>query len=117
MMARDDPSLVCTRWVGESMMEYYQQTFDRPEAHAALRRLHTTCKAHDISLAEVSLRWIMHHSALGADDGIIIGAKRAEQLKGNVHNCRKGPLVEELRLAVEEMWESVKEVMDEGNWR
>lgn len=49
----------------------------------------------------------MHHSALRADDAVILGAKRVEQLESNVADCRKGPLNAEIVKAVEEMWEEV----------
>ena len=63
------------------------------------------------------MRWLRHHSALEKNDAIFIGAKTIEQLKGNVIDCRKGPLAEDLRLAVEDMWESAKDVIKEANWR
>ena len=55
----------------------------------------------------------MHHSVLGEGDGIILGATRIDQLKGNVEMCKKGPLDEELVNAVEELWEAVK---DDTRW-
>ena len=84
-------------------MAYYPKTYDRPEVHAALKKLHVLCQKHELSLTEVSLRWLMHHSALGVGDGVIVGAKRIEQLQGNVIDCRKGPLSDELVQAVELM--------------
>ena len=84
-------------------MAYYPKTYDRPEVNAALRKLHAVCQKHELPLSEVCLRWLMHHSALGAGDGVIVGAKRIEQLKGNVSDCRKGPLNDELVQAVEQM--------------
>ena len=51
----------------------------------------------------------MHHSDLGPGDGMILGAKKVEQLEANVRDCRKEPLPEELIQAVEAMWEEIKE--------
>ena len=50
----------------------------------------------------------MHHSALGPGDGVILGAKRVEQLESNVQHCIKEPLPEELIKAVEAMWEEIE---------
>ena len=101
-------SLARTRWAGESAMAYYPKTFDKPAMHNALRQLNKSCEAYSVSLTEVSLRWLMHHSALGPGDGVILGAKRVEQLEANVCDCRKEPLPEDLRKAVESMWEEVE---------
>ncbi|KAH8653206.1 NADP-dependent oxidoreductase domain-containing protein [Tricladium varicosporioides] len=103
-----DTNLARTRWEGDSKMDYYSSTFDRPEIHSALQTLHAVCEKHNLSLTGVCLRWLMHHSQLGEGDGIILGAKRIDQLESNVVDCRKGPLPGELVKAVEGMWEEVK---------
>ncbi len=41
-------------------------------------------------MAEVALRWVVHHSALktgskGGNDGVIIGISKIEQLDQNIH--------------------------------
>ena len=100
--------LARTRWTGETAMPYYPKTFDKPAMHNALRKLNKTCEAFGISLTEVSLRWLMHHSALGPGDGVILGAKRVEQLESNVQHCRKEPLPGDLIKAVEAMWEEIE---------
>jgi len=58
-----------------------------------------------MSLAEVSLRWLVYHSALGNEDGVILGASRVEQVAESVRCCRAGPLSEDIRKAVEGLWE------------
>ena len=89
-------------------MAYYPQTFDKPEIHDALRKLHAVCQKHEVALSEVCLRWLVHHSALSRGDGIILGAKTINQLEGNVRDCRKGPLNDELVRAVELMEREAK---------
>ena len=84
-------------------MDYYPKTYDKPEIHAALRKLHALCQKHKLALSEVCLRWLMHHSALSGGDGVIVGAKRIDQLESNLRDCRKGPLDNELVQAVEQM--------------
>ena len=96
--------------------------FHQPYVHDALRKfkavldeVNAKSGAEPISLTEATLRLVMHHSELdGAlGDGVILGAKREDQLKGNVEMCRKGPLPEALVKAADEMWEDVKVVMDD----
>jgi len=91
----------------------YPATFDKPSVHAAVRKFCKVCDDKGMSSTEASLRWIMHHSVLGEGDGIILGASRIDQLKGNVELCKKGPLDEELVKAVEELGEAVK---DDTDW-
>lgn len=79
-----------------------------------MRKFHALCDQAGMNTAEASLRWLMHHSFLGAGDGIILGATKVHQLKGNVEFCRKGPLQDELVKAVDDLWEAVK---DETAWR
>ena len=55
-------------------------------------QLSQACKKEDLTLKEAALRWMMHHSMLGADDGIIIGASTPEQVRENVRACGGGPL-------------------------
>ncbi len=99
-----------TRWEGESTMAFYPRLFDQPAMHDAIRHLKAVGEAADppVSPHEAALRWIMHHSALQAGDGIIIGAKRVDQLVSNVADARKGPLGHEVLDAVEGLWDLVK---------
>lgn len=60
--------------------------------HAAVRSLEAATREIEISTAEASLRWICYHSALGKDDGVIIGARTVEQLRQNLAAVEKGPL-------------------------
>jgi aflatoxin B1 aldehyde reductase len=86
----------------------YPDVFDKPSVHAAVRKFYYHCEDNNISSTEASLRWLVYHSALREGDGIIIGATRVDQLKGNLEISRKGPLDEEIVKAVEELWESVR---------
>lgn len=93
--------LTRTRFDGESKHKYFVNTFDKPEMHDKIRSLNATCQEFGLSLAEVCLRYLMHHSKLGNGDAIILGAKRLQQLEANVEDCRKGPLPQAMVKAVE----------------
>lgn len=114
--APTDPDLLVslpgTRWV-EGRHPMFPKIFNRESVHVPMRVFMAACKEHGVEPAEVALRWLMHHSGLGEGDGLILGATRVEQLRGNVEACGKGPLGEELLKAVEALWEGVKGPMEE----
>ncbi|CAK9018311.1 Aflatoxin B1 aldehyde reductase member 2 (rAFAR2) (Succinic semialdehyde reductase) (SSA reductase) [Durusdinium trenchii] len=56
------------------------------------------------SLAEVALRWLIHHSYLRKGDGIIIGASKQDHLVANLAAWQAGPLPAPLLEACEAAW-------------
>ena len=94
---------------GPNALPFWNNAFNRPPAHRALKHLSETLQslpeAKGMSLAEASLCWLVYHSALGNEDGVILGASRAEQVAESVRCCRAGPLSEDIRKAVEGLWE------------
>lgn len=92
-----------TRWGGESKWQRYNDTFDHDYIHAAIRKLRAVCDDHDIGLAEACLRWLEYHSALGSSDGVILGATKEAQIRGNVEAISKGSLPAEVVSAVNQM--------------
>jgi len=87
--------------------------YDKPYYREAVKDLEAVGKEHGIGLTEMSLRWLVWHSALGKGvlgkgDGIILGASRGDQIKGNVEMVEKGNLPEEVLEVVEKVWEAVK---------
>jgi aflatoxin B1 aldehyde reductase len=46
----------------------------------------------------------MHHSILGKDDGVILGASSAEQMEENVAACERGPLPQDVAEVFEQSW-------------
>jgi aflatoxin B1 aldehyde reductase len=62
----------------------------------------STQAKHDLRLTEIGLRWCMHHSKLTPEDGIIVGASSAAQLKQNCEDSEKGPLPEDVVSALDE---------------
>ncbi|KXJ93413.1 NADP-dependent oxidoreductase domain-containing protein [Microdochium bolleyi] len=124
-----DAGLERTRWRGSSVMPIYTALFDaKPAMHDAVRALVAACDKHNNASAtdsdkdkdkdkmtpqEATLRWLLHHSALGPGDAIIVGAKREDQLVDNVARARRGPLDttpagKEVREAVDGLWGMVK---------
>ncbi len=82
--------------------------------HNAIRSLKAACDAASppVTLTEAALRWVVHHSALGDGDAIIVGAKRVDQLQSNVEDISHGPLPAGLVAAVEGLWGQIKATQD-----
>ena len=95
---------------GNPIGEHYKKMFDKEKINSAIKDLHAFLQDRGISLPEASLRWLHHHSALGTDDGLILGATKIAQLENNVTDIEKGPLAEEVVDMFEKTWERVKDV-------
>lgn len=65
---------------------------------------------HSLTLAEVALRWMTHHSQLGKEynDAILIGASSTKHIEQNMVDLEKGPLPEDVIKALDQAWEKVK---------
>lgn len=86
----------------------HQSWYDKPLMHAAVRKLQDVIKPLSLSLTEVAVRWLVYHSMLGADDGIIFGGSKISQLEGNLGDIKKGPLDPELVDEIEKMWKTAQ---------
>ncbi|KAL9095040.1 MAG: hypothetical protein Q9165_002642 [Trypethelium subeluteriae] len=73
-----------------------------------LENLTSLCEREGFSVKEATLRWIMYHSVLGKDDGVILGGS-AEQLEENIKACEKGSLPESIVANYQDMWAKYKE--------
>ncbi|KAL7933149.1 NADP-dependent oxidoreductase domain-containing protein [Trichoderma chlorosporum] len=100
-----------TRWRGQSAVDPYVQQYDKPVMHSAIRELKEVCDSASppLTLQEAALRWIFNHSTLREGDGVIVGAKRVDQLEANVKQARAGPLPKKVEETIEGLWAKVKE--------
>jgi aflatoxin B1 aldehyde reductase len=57
-----------------------------------LQRLTDTCNKAGVTVREAALRWLMHHSPLGGEDGIILGASSEAQMEQNLKACEGAAL-------------------------
>jgi aflatoxin B1 aldehyde reductase len=67
-------------------------------------RLAEACDTEGIKMKEAALRWLMHHSALGQEDGVILGASSLMQMEENLKACEGGPLPQSIVDSFESMW-------------
>ena len=63
-------------------------------AFAAVAHVDAAAKKYDLTLPEVALRWLAHHSMLKGEhgDAILIGVSSVEQAEQNLLDLEKGPL-------------------------
>lgn len=71
------------------------------ELHERLTRV---CDEVNLTLKEATLRWLAHHSILGQEDSIILGASSEEQMKENLRACERGNLPESVVAGFEDLW-------------
>jgi len=81
-----------------------------------LKTLKKISAKHSLTLIEVALRWIVHHSALQANDGVILGATALDHITENISALEKGPLPKDVVDEAEEAWRTTKEFC-ETYWR
>ena len=77
-------------WQGQA----YRRRYWNDPYFKALEILRPICEKHNLTLAEVALRWMSHHSQLKRElgDAVIIGASSAKHLEQNLIDLEKGPL-------------------------
>lgn len=83
--------------------------FDKEELHAALKTLNTAAGSAGLSMQEAALRWVFYHSALGQNDGVILGASKLTHIQSNLESISHGPLPEDLPRVFDDVWGELEE--------
>lgn len=76
----------------------------------ALEGLRSVAGRYELTEAECALRWLRHHSHLGGNDAIIVGASSVKHLEANLLDLKKGELPDEVVDALNKGWEGCKGV-------
>lgn len=87
----------------------YLNFYDHPSMHEAIKRLRSISKSSGIGLDELSLRWLVYHSALGDQDGVILGGSKLQHFENNMAQIRKGPLDDAVVQQLDALWDVCKE--------
>ena len=89
----------------------YKEAYLKPSLLSSAARVASTAQSMSLDGHAVALRWTVYHSILdGAyGDAVIIGASSVDQLKRNLDAIEDGPLPEEIRKVVDDVWESVRD--------
>ncbi|KAI9436135.1 aflatoxin B1-aldehyde reductase [Lactarius psammicola] len=91
------------RFSTENGIPWYRTRYAR--APAVLQRFQRFLVTHGLTLCEVAVRWLVHHSQMRQDDlGIIYGASKLPQLEESLTDHAKGPLPAEVVAAVDNVW-------------
>ncbi|KAF7371138.1 Aldo/keto reductase [Mycena sanguinolenta] len=88
----------------------YRNRYWKPAYFEALAAIRPVVAAHGLTMAEVALRWISHHSLLRREhgDAVLIGASSLAHIEQNLIDLEKGPLPDEVVVALDAAWQSVK---------
>ncbi|EME49363.1 hypothetical protein DOTSEDRAFT_68219 [Dothistroma septosporum NZE10] len=70
--------------------------------------LSSACAEEGVTLKAATLRYLAHHSALGSQDAIILGASSQGQMEENLEACEAGPLPGSVVAAFETLWARYK---------
>ncbi|KAI0074930.1 Aldo/keto reductase [Panus rudis PR-1116 ss-1] len=88
---------------------YRNRYWNEPHFNA-LAKIREVAAKYELTLPEVALRWISHHSLLKREygDAVIIGASSVKHIEKNLVDLEKGPLPDEVVKVLDEAWETVK---------
>lgn len=89
-------------------MSVFGEMYLKDSTLESLAALKKRCDEEDTSVMEGTVRWLLHHSPLAANDGMILGASSAQQVDSSLSACEKGPLSDGLAQAFEDIWAAVK---------
>ncbi|KAJ7775541.1 Aldo/keto reductase [Mycena metata] len=76
----------------------YRARYWKPAYFAALDLVRPVAEAHGLTMAEIALRWISHHSLMRREhgDSVLIGASSLAHIEQNLIDLEKGPLPDEV---------------------
>jgi aflatoxin B1 aldehyde reductase len=91
--------------------ENYLPRFYTQANFEALEKIRAACEASGITMVEASFAWLLQHSKLGPEDGLLIGASSLEQLDANLAACTegRGPLAAAVLAAFNDAWDVTKD--------
>ncbi|KAF8936923.1 hypothetical protein BGZ58_003525 [Dissophora ornata] len=94
----------------------YRDLYWNSLSFEAVKNVENAASGHGMTLIESALRWMKHHSGLGPNDGIVIGASSIKHLEDNLRDLEKGPLPKQVVDVMAEAWEHVKVVSPPYYW-
>ncbi|KAJ7499440.1 Aldo/keto reductase [Mycena latifolia] len=88
----------------------YRNRYWKEPYFNALKSIRPVVEQHNLTMAEVALRWISHHSLMRREhgDAVLIGASSLNHIEQNLIDLEKGPLPDDVLKALDEAWANVK---------
>ncbi|KAJ3051122.1 hypothetical protein HK097_007907 [Rhizophlyctis rosea] len=106
------------RWDPNSFIgALYTKLYVKPKLLEGLQEWSAISEEFGIPRSELAYRFVAYHSALGKDDGIILGATKLEQLEETVEGLRRGPLPEGAVERIDRVWKLVEKDAPKDNFR
>ncbi|GAB7346959.1 hypothetical protein MBLNU459_g2014t2 [Dothideomycetes sp. NU459] len=90
-------------------MKHFQMMYVNDLSLKLLDALTTTCENEGLTVQEATLRWLVHHSPLQAEDGIILGGSSEQQMEQNLKACEGGSLPKPVVDSFEDMWQQYRD--------
>ena len=91
-----------------SMQSPFLKMYDKPSMHEAIKTLQSISRRSGLGMDELSLRWLVHHSVLGDEDAVILGASKVQHFGKNMDQITKGPLDEKIVQELNNLWKAVE---------
>ncbi|KAJ7286405.1 Aldo/keto reductase [Mycena rebaudengoi] len=94
------------------MGKHYRNRYWKEPYFKALDTVRPIAEKHNLTMVEIALRWISHHSFLKREhgDAVLVGASSLTHIEQNLVDLEKGPLPEEVLKALDEAWLEVKSI-------
>ncbi|TFK47309.1 Aldo/keto reductase [Heliocybe sulcata] len=94
----------------QTIGKMYRARYFNDAYFTALNSIKNIGDKHGLTMAEIALRWILHHSLLRREhgDAILIGASSVKHVQQNLEDLEKDPLPEEIVQVLNEAWVVVK---------
>ncbi|KAG9002381.1 hypothetical protein FRB94_013326 [Tulasnella sp. JGI-2019a] len=97
--------------------QLYSKWYAHDGVIQAVGLVHEAAAKEQLTLIEVALRWLQHHSVLREGvDGVILGASSLAQLESNIADSEKGSLPESVLNAIEEAWKVAAPAVVKYGW-
>ncbi|KAG0287573.1 hypothetical protein BGZ98_004589, partial [Dissophora globulifera] len=86
----------------------FRERFWNSLTFEGIQLLEKAAQANNVSLLDATLRWMRHHSGLGANDGIILGASSVSHLEANMEALQGPPLPQAMVDAFDQACEIIR---------
>ena len=78
------------------LAQFYRSRYWNEPYFNALAKIEAVAEKYNLTMAEIALRWISHHSLMKREygDAVLIGASSTKHIEQNLIDLEKGPLRE-----------------------
>eukprot|EP00445_Apocalathium_hangoei_P025403 CAMPEP_0203932824 /NCGR_PEP_ID=MMETSP0359-20131031/71115_1 /ASSEMBLY_ACC=CAM_ASM_000338 /TAXON_ID=268821 /ORGANISM="Scrippsiella Hangoei, Strain SHTV-5" /LENGTH=422 /DNA_ID=CAMNT_0050862307 /DNA_START=106 /DNA_END=1374 /DNA_ORIENTATION=+ len=103
--AVDAPSAASDAPASEPVVQEMNSVVNGVTYKVRVEETHIQRRVKVLTMSNVALRWLIHHSLLSKGDGIILGVSKQEHLTANLAAWQGGPLPAAIAEACEAAWE------------